>query len=406
MTLNARRTLVVGALLTTVFALLRAEFTRRAWQQMLDTGLALEETIEDAETLRPVLHGEPLAGLAFDEYHRAAELLSETAHADFLAYQSARAESEDSARELRDALLDDHKGMFDALDRGARSVDGRYPVAWKHGFEFTHPGLRTHSTLAKLNTLGAERHLDLGQPALAVDALLNGMQLSRDLIQSRFLINEMVGAALLASVSKDALIDDGLIERLPASELTRLAEGMRVLDEAIAAPTRSWDGEIASLTNTVSRAFQSDASMHFSVSSLIETMPFLFSARAMLADYTAQAMRDRDIMYALDDATWPEREAALTAIAAKSGESANAHYGRFAEQWLAAEISRRRCTTLFRLTRMAIEYRATGRAHLLPDPFGGTDDVLQLVELTDQVRFEAAGQPCSKAYAFEIRRNQ
>ena len=101
-----------------------------------------------------------------------------------------------------------------------------------------------HRWVVDLAVVTAARHVDQGRHREAVRVLLDGMQLGRDLMQAPTRVNSMIGAALLAIASNQALVEwYRLVDSLPPAALDVLAEGMAVLDSHLVPSSVAWAGE-------------------------------------------------------------------------------------------------------------------------------------------------------------------
>lgn len=365
-----RKLLIVTTVLTSV-VLIRTVTTDRAWQAMLDTGSDMEQILADRESRRPTLHGETIEGLAFDEYDLATELLSETALEDWITIVQADRNGDMRAKELRDSLIEEHAATLAALSRGARSTDARFTTVPMTGSDY--PTLFGTRNVVNIALLAARRHLEEGHPDLAVNLLLDCMQLGRDLMETPYRINEMIGTSLLAIASKEALVDGSLIECIPVPQLARLAAGMEQLDTTIDPLGYSWEGELAALTQRVSGDVFEDLYSDNKWRIPILSLTHLFSKRALLADYVGKAAQRREIMRGLDSAPWDERHDAILQLA----EEADAEYDSFLGfddpsygTWVSTELSRKEGLVVFRLARIGVEFAASGQAPTLADPFG------------------------------------
>lgn len=365
-----RKLLIVAAALASV-ALIRTVTADHAWQAMLDTGSEMEQVLANHETRRPVLHGDAIEGFAFEEYELAIDLLSETALEDWIAVVQADRNGDMRAKELRDSLIDKHAATLAALSRGARSTDPRFTTVPMTDDDF--PTLLETRHVVNIAVFAANRHLEEERPDLAVNLLLDCMQLGRDMMETPYRINEMIGVSLLAIASKEALVDGNLIECIPAPQLARLAAGMEQLDATIDPLGYSWEGELAALTQRVSQGHfeENYAGYKWNLSAL--SIPHLFSTRALLADYVARSARRREIMRGLDSAPWSERHDTIMQLA----KEADAECHRFLGfdypaygTWVSSELSRKEGLVVFRLARIGVEFAASGQTPTLADPFG------------------------------------
>ena len=400
-----RSRLTVGAALAVLCSagFLNAQRTSQSWSEMLAIGNELQRSIESADTTREVLHGTPIQALAFDEYSAALARVDESTFRDLNSYRVARHQQDEASETLRDALLDQHRETLRLLEEGARSTDAHYSIDEGDGSNSDLLDFKACRSIAELTVAAADRHLCEGHPESAVNVLLDGMQFSRDLHESPLLINDVIGIALLAITSKEALIDNGLLERFPAPQLERLAAGMAKVDASIAPVGHAMDGDLVRLASNLTNVNgdQEDIALESCSFFFGDYLPRGFSERATLSKYVTQLKRDRDLMHTMHADSWSERRAALEDIAKATS---NPIFADSATRWLSAEASRRAGMAVFRLARIATEYRATGTTLPLADPFGGEFD---LHEQDGTLHVECkrhAGDHAPSKFEFELTR--
>ena len=359
---------------------------------MLTSADEMEQALESQESERPVLHGEPIDGSAFDEYKLAAGLVSDAANDDWIACRNATLNGDKCATDLREELVAQHSEMLAALERGAQSASGKFTVKWKAGFEIEVPKLMANRTVVNIAVLAADQHLDKGRADLAVNALLDAMQLGRDLMESPILSNEMIGAALLYIASRDALIDGGLLEKIPSSELARLERAMGELDLGISLKTQAREGEILGLIRGFQRveSGELDGKDDFGSDVLGMTLnhaKYGFSSRAVITEHFQHASNSAAALDLLPTEPWADWHAEQEALHRATTESRNPLTTFFAVNWASVELTRRRIITLLRLTRIAASYAAHGELSNLRDPFGTQ---FLVSNVSDKLRVESA----------------
>ncbi len=383
-----------GALLLAAAATLRLTTANTAWEEMLATGSRLEQSIADRETVRPVLYGEAIEGLAFDEYAQIEELLSETSLDDWIAVVRARQHGEPEAKKLRDSLIDEHYEVLAALDRGARCTDARFPIEWDRELPCEVPTLMRTRTAVNIAVLAAERDLEEGHPELASEKLMSAMQLGRDIAESPILLNECIGVALLVIASKEALIDNGLIECFPSSELSRIARAMETLDRRLSPISQAWEYELAAFVRRSSGGFTREPLDQnrfgpWSVEFSMRALPHGLSTRAMLANYVDEADRLVRTLQALNGKSYHARHAAHVELQGENSGYDDVLVQRFLAMWHNPETSRRDGIALLRLARCAVQYQIDGSLLELRDPYGAD---LLVTPSAGTIRIESAGR--------------
>jgi len=374
----------------------------RVWQEMLVLGDEIQNSIDGADAHRPVLHGVGLDGNAHDDYALAVSLLSPTADDDWLACREAFERGDEDAIALRDTLLDDHEAMLRALTQGAHRTTAQYPMQWDRGFYAEIPRLLGLRTLTNIAVLEAKRHLDGGRPDQAVEILLDGMQFSRDHCNVPLLISSMIGCALLNITGRGALIDDGLLDRIPRTSLGKLADGMRTLDEGLSMTSDAHAGEVVMFVRTIEHAESLDALFDFDLDDMLRSWRYGFSDRHMLAASVHESANRLAILRESDGAPWPARQRTLQELHEMIEQSSDPITQVAAPKVLSAVESLYGAQTRFRLARAAVEYRLSGRIPHLADPFG---DEFRITESDGVVRVESAGpghDHGAELYAIEL----
>ena len=384
----------------------RSSHIDRAWREMIAACRAQELAIDARDQTRPVLHGESIEGLAFDEYKRAEGLLSETAYDDWITVREATILGDGSHLPLRHALVTQHADMLAALALGARHRDGRFPVDWEKGWETEMPKLMTGRTMVNIAVLSAQERLDAGDPEGAVDQLLDGMQYGRDQMRAPTLVGTMVGAAILDISSYGALVDRGILERLPAEPLARLAHGLEVIDEGYCLEDILGDGETALFVRSVEAMRRENGeSTTFEGDSIPKTWRYGFSERLVVADYVAEALALREAGRAASALPWPEVQSTVKAKIAAATERGNPVGVPVYNVQLGIQVSLRSNLTRLRMLRAAVEYRLTGKALELDDPFGSQ---LRLTQTDGGLRIASTGpkqEESEEFFSLEIPRD-
>ena len=370
-----------------VVVILLAYQQEQNWKAMVAARAELKSSINGLPNSRPVLHGDAIEGRAFDEYGLFADGFRSLPNSEFsdvkLTLKDSSAAKDSGASELRDSLLDSHQLTLEALGRGARSIDSRYLLDWKKGIPFDLPNMSQIRSVVNLSIVAAQRHLDDEQPVLAVDSLLDGMQLCRDMMEIPVLVSELVGASLMPLVTGASTADD-FLERLPPAELERLAEAMRTLDSGLPLTSYSQEGELLGLATLVMQP--GEPNVLFDLEMGLDTWSYGFSPRALYSHHILLSKRDCDHMRELSDAEWIRRRAAIAEIETDMQGSRNALRRKQRMHWTQSESSRRSAIAQLRLALAAAEFKATGRQPAIPDPFGGE---LRFTEIGDTLRIES-----------------
>ncbi len=334
--------------------------------------------MQTQDTARPILHGEPQAGDAWDDYRRAVESIdgpAEEGWRDWLrTYQEKGAEE---AQPMRDALVTEYREAIFAMQAGAQRERVSIPVEWQLGQQAPMPGLLEYRSVANISVLQAEQFLDAGDSGFAVELLLDLMQMGGDHMRTPRVIDEMIGQALLGigieALLEGGLLERGLLDRLAGPELAILERGLRRLDEGLLPPGRGLQGEIILFERTVtdlglSEEYEVDRSWRNA-----------FSTQLMIAEAAEEQRADWAAYLQGMDQQWSERSKRLKAIQRTRQRSPNPLGRMIAMNLEAYESSWRRVIARLRMLRMAVEYRRGRDLMPLEDPFGG-DLGFELVE--------------------------
>lgn len=390
--ITTRRVVGLAALCiaATGLQLLRVE---RAWNEMLATGAELEAELDRRDTTRPVLRGEPIEGLAYAHYQRAVDSLCDDIQDQWVGYVKARRDDPAHATELRNGLVDQHTAVLEALALGARHTEARPPADWNSSTNRQSLSLLDTRHVANLVVFSAEKHLDEGRADLAVDVLLDGVQFAGDQARSPLLIGRMIGCALLSITTHEALIDGGLLDRIPAAQLERLAAGMRTLDSSLPSTESAWDGEIVAFVRTVVDADSRASGLSLNPTELLAAWRYGFSTRLMCAEYVSDSKRWRDLQTESASWSWSEYRGQYEDFQAELSSEGNGITGVATLHAPGIEETQRGILTLLNMTRCAIEYRLSGEVSPLPDHFGGQ---LRVSVLDDELLVESLGPNASE----------
>lgn len=339
------------------------------WDAMTRDANALEQLLAIDDGTRPVLFGESAAGNAWDDYTIAIQALpaqSEAARSEII--RARKLEPVADTGKLREAYVRAHLPALQAMQRGAHRTLARLPIQWPAGYARRATNLLTVRNLANACVLAAEQHIDAREPERAVDLLLDAMQFGRDLTLTPLVIDEIIGVAILQIASKEALVQNGLMDRLTDAALRRLAAGMRVLDESLPSTSLARHGELL----LFARSVQSPklAGM-LGGPGPVASWRFCFSPRLMFAMSFAERLAHVSSMHDMKAEPWSIRRAQMDEVSETWRTSKNpmtACCGSLDQ----AEVTRRYGIFLLRATRMLVEFRLSHQCTPLPDPFGTT----------------------------------
>ena len=382
---------VVGILVVaTVFLVGYRWRVGKAWQEMLDTGVELEYSIASNDGRRGVLYGEALEGKAQQQYARAIELLSESFFDDWLQYDTARENEDEEAGGMRNAIVNANLEALAAMSIGAHMLDAGFDLDWNDPEGLRAPSMMRSRNLVNLSLMAAGKFLEDGEHERAVDALLDGLQTACDHMRSPVLIGQMIGCALLNIASTGALIDQGLLNRIPAHQLQRLDRGLDQISLELPVMDAVFETEMAWFIRNTAVVVDPKFSLPDWGESNAWSVGFRywFSARLMCAEYVREAMAWHASSTGEDERSWNDWNADFDEQQSRMAEHGTPLWGVIGFKQRSVEVSRRHCLTRFNMARLAVAYRLTGSTHDLPDHFG--DQLLVSIE-DDQLLIESVG---------------
>lgn len=366
------------AALAFVLTLTSLQRSRTAWEEALGSVEELQGAFEQRRGRRTLLRGEPSEGLAFESYARAVAQTSPK-RISRLAIELGRCfqafESEDpSARQERRRLLLANKASLDALAQGARCADASFRLEWERGFSGRLPMMLEHHSLVRLGILAAQSALDHGDSERAVQHLLDNAQLGCDLLHTPVGTVSLTGCLLISITTFEALVDQGMLQRLSPEGLRMLADGLYRLDSELQRPLLVREGDLVAWVHrmsTVEDATLGGWPLH-PMGNLM-AWRYGFSVSAMQADHVARATREIELLAASEGQPWPARDAALLQAAAELQDPSNVitELTSGLGQSRTAERALYECRARLRLVIAAVEYRLTGETPEIEDPFGG-----------------------------------
>jgi len=371
--------------LATLVLLGGAAVTQRAGTARADmwsAGRKLEALVDGVDRTRAVLYGEQVEGAAFEEYEAALLDLSPDVMDDWVAYRQAFEERDAETRALGVALVEANRGSLRALRRGAHAADAKGSVEWERGLSAHIPSLMDCRNLANLAWVAAELKLEAGDSAAAVNVLLDSAQFGGDLVQSPSLIGELVGNAVLSATLQNALVDQGLLWRLPKPELVRLAAALRQLEARLAVRGLAREAELAQFARSVAKR---DGKGGLFASELEPNLwRFGFSQTLWMEDLFDGAQSVREELAGIESQPWAAAKVKLDAVDARASDAESALFGHQAS----FEGAHRIAIANLRLVIGAAEQRAGLDTELLPDPFGGA---MLVTETPDGVQLHSVG---------------
>ncbi len=359
-----------------------------AWAEMTELVDEIQESIDLADATRPVLHGVALDGNAHLDYQRALGLLSPEAEADWIAWSVSSGVGEDSeAAALRDKLVDENQAMLAAVSTGARRGEARYLVDWESGLSYRVPQYTSLRNLSTIVILAAQRDLDEGREARAVERFLDGVQVGRDFIDTPLMFISMSGCGLLDISLSDPLVELSHPGSLSRPSLERLAHGLLAVDESFPMPVDAYPGEIIRLVKGI----------HWPENFLgggqpwsdlrLKSWQYGFSLRYMAAKHVGEVTEWNEALRETEGSSWPKRGVAVGLREQAMRESSNP-LSQLQTSLLKVEEAVYERLTRLRLVRTAIEFRLTGHAPSLEDPFG---ERLMISDVPEGLRIASCG---------------
>lgn len=337
----------------------------RRWHAALDRVDALEARLEEPLARTPLL-GPAIDGDAWPHYDTALAALPVDAHKRWHAWRW-----KDAPDTTRVALIADCRDTLAALARGARSTRVAFRAECVDA-----TSLRTARTLANV-ALATD---DVVPHAIAV------LQYGADLAASPFVIDAMIGRALLSNLGI------GLARRLARCDdasLARLASALERVDRWTTERPVRLDGEAI--------AFARLAGTGEYRATFRDTWRFGFSDEWMAADHVDRLVDTGTAFAALASRPWVDAGPAIDALGRTYEQS---------ENWLTRgmagivhmERTRRRTIARLRMLRIAVDVLRGLDAPPLVDPFGNeiacdiTPDAIRL----------SIGIPRSDGYHFLV----
>lgn len=333
---------------------------------------------------RPVLHGDPQPGNAWEAYAQAFHLITTTPG---LLVEAALEECVTGSRTPSAAELAAWQPPLESLRRGARCANARSLVDLRAGYQAAMPEINAMIDLGRAATVMARHTMAAGALRAGLEYLLDGLTLALDLRRSPVLLEQAIGASLLQRLCTEG-ISDPILAMLGPEELRLVGDALAIAD--------SW-APVA--VNTEGEALL--AAHHLLDRKLTEHEPGIpiwhawrhgFSLQYLGLD-TLQQLREHAMAIARGSGQdWPRREAQLQSLANTIRSSDNALLRWHATSYLDLEYDLRRAVATLRLLRLVVAERQ-GQSLELADPLGSGNlqRVVGVGEEAGRVRFASAG---------------
>lgn len=355
------------------------------WQTVEEQTAALEAEIAQRDDLRPVLYGDPIPDTAAWPLYR-----------DLLLAVAEYPSIEEGVRpyQLKQRTIEEQRERVEPhAELLARLRAATHAERVGENFDFTAPyvgsplNLLMARGLANLCVAQARLHALDGEHREAVECLLDGAQMGRDLMHSPLMVHSLIGQATLAICT----FEPDLFAELPDEALAFWAEGLATLDRSIEPTEQSLLGEALLLAKALLR-LRSEGTLSAAEGSLWQTLDqngrslpealldHMDSARSLLVashESWARCADHHDAVVRVSDAGELVRSAQTMQLAGV----------------------RNRWTVLaqVRLLRMALAHRLGEPVTALPDPFGGS---LQFQCEDEEFRFWSEGDGAQRIELF------
>jgi hypothetical protein len=376
-----RRWLVVGVL--SVVTLVGVIYWRsgQVWDAMRASVDAKQRELTDVSRERPVLWGEATAGVAFDAYTRACELIK-VAHEDLTAPDGdthALVHEWTQVRGVqskpRDAFLASVQDALAALRDGAHRRLGGLALDWELGLAGLPGDFVLYDGLASVAVLQAQDWIRQEESVAAVQALLDAMQFGRDLFVDHRLIMSIIGGCVIERAANSLWTgtpgaepgsegDSSILATLSPEALAVLAEGLARLDR----PPAPLGECMATETVLLVRQIDSPSGIDFTGMGVVWEMGF--ASRFLVADAVHRLLTTSEVLPA-NGAPWSSLKSRIGAAESELTKSFNPLVSLVVPRLGAFEARRRTSTAVIRTLRMAVA-DARGESEKFADPFGGT----------------------------------
>ncbi len=380
--------------------------TDREWQEIVAASEALELQRDSVQSVRPALHGELLPGKAFDEYTRAMDLLEADVLDQWILMRRAFRDGDPVARDLRRNLVAANRDALRALALGAHSEDPQHPAKML-GKRNSYLSFLRSRNLANVAMAAAQEHLDGGRFALAAEQVLDAMQFGQDTLASPIMIETMIGSALLAICTSEAVLDEvnddcRMLDSFPPEQLALLEQAFEQLDQRFPSSSALADLELVYFVQTAEEGA--------SYQELTGELPHDWMDRVTLGAFEERWILERAQELQRTQAFRKRSEG--KSWLPWCGALARARKSAWSETFLSKgnrlmieqsfEQTLRGTRALLRLTHAAVQYRLYGEVQSMADPFGGELEVSADAGVL-QLRFEGpGGERCAARYTKTI----
>ncbi|MEQ1631584.1 MAG: hypothetical protein ABL997_04370 [Planctomycetota bacterium] len=357
------------------------------WREMTEWADRTELEWEARDFTRTPLTGEATAGSAFDSYLRAIDEAGELSQKDAPLLRDLRLHPERVSPEDADAFDARWQSPIGRMRGGAHCADARPRIRWKQGIGANQVLLLPARDLVNACVIAARRHSHFDEQGAAVDLLIDAATFATDLQQSPIVIDQMIASSLLAIVVMEAFGED-MLARIPQRDLERLARALELLDERCR-PAFDGRGEALLLANTLRKGAVGEPPTAEVADAATTSWHYGWSKRWAAADSVMMLVDACEALLQGAALPWRQREELLNTHRTKLSQQGGVLLVGWSETMLGAERTLRIARTHLRLLRMAVEFRRTGTALPLQDPFG--DDLLQQAPRAGGARFWSCG---------------
>lgn len=359
------------------------------WHAMAVAAEADRVAWEQQDFSRSPLWGEATAGNAFESYGRMAALAGSFDRDDtqrrLAALATGRAELDEAGR----ALLQQWEPVVAEIRAGARCGEARPLTRVQDGFSARVTNLLW--VRAAVNAAGAmvRLHAAEDRPLEAVQLALDTATVGADLLRSPLLIEQMIGAAMLAIPMKETLCED-VLAQLDESSLELLAAGLERLDAYVPSVLPLQESMLLAhgLLGSQANLFESAGVP------TLASWRYGFSDRWMFAE-AWRVVRDHErAHFQSSHQPWTAREQTLRSSVDALALVPNPALAVMVPNLTSAEQSMRMAVVELRLLRLAVDVHLGNRGLELVDPLG--NGPIQRVEDPMGVRFASTGQAGGK----------
>ncbi|MCK5944937.1 MAG: hypothetical protein KAI24_23315 [Planctomycetes bacterium] len=358
---NAQRYVVAGIAAAVALAAgsgaIVTQHADRAVAQLATRANELRQRHEALPTHHDALWGDTADDRAFAHYGHAAELARGFEDHEIVGYHLT---DELPLAELA-PLRARWQPVVATACLGAHAADRRMRGAFDDPEHVAD--LLAFRRVVNLTVLEARCRLATGEPLEAVRHTLDAMTLGADCVHDGVLINQMIGAAMVA-IGVDSWRDERL-QQLDDDALAALADGLARLDQRLPTALR------------LERELTVMAGLLLDATDQVEwrggaPWRYGFSGQWMTADAFLMLADGIDQLSRLDDARWPQRKVALERAVARMLESGNDAAAMITPNLASAALTLRQSKAALRLLRMAVDLHR-GVERPLPDPLGDGD---------------------------------